>query len=274
LLGFIPGTCFARFSSQFTTFNNYCKSWNDEDMRIQKSTENKELRDSHMKRYLAIDSNDWSKSNVVKNPFNDVFNFIAGGSDTTSFTLSCAFFYVLSSPEVYAKLITELDENASFIRDTFDYSKIQNLSYLNAVIKETLRISVPVPGSLPRIVPEGGVTIGSVYLPAGTAVSISQQAISFDEKIFPSPKKFIPERWIGNGAQSLDKWNVAFSRGPRQCIGTSLAYLELRCVVAYFFSRFDMTLTGNCGDHLRWVDRFVSVNLDDVEVKLIRDRWI
>lgn len=53
----------------------------------------------------------------------------------------------------------------------------------------------------------------------------------------------------------------------------SLAYLELRCVLAYFLSRFEMALTGNCGDRLRWVDRFVAVNLDDVEIKLLRDRW-
>ncbi|EFY86969.1 putative elymoclavine monooxygenase [Metarhizium acridum CQMa 102] len=272
-LWFIPGTSFAKFNSSYTTFMKYCKGWNDEDMRIQRLTENQELRDSHMKRYLAMNSNDWAKDNVVPNPLNDIFNFVAGGSDTTSYTLACAFFYILSSPEIYAKLVKELDENVAFIRDTFDYNKIQNLSYLNAVIKETLRISVPVPGCLPRIVPESGTTLGSVYLPAGTAVSISQQSISFHETIFPSPEKFIPERWLGNEAQRLDKWNVAFSRGPRQCIGTSLAYLELRCVLAYFLSRFEMALTGNCGDRLRWVDRFVAVNLDDVEVKLLRDRW-
>ncbi|KFG79548.1 putative elymoclavine monooxygenase [Metarhizium anisopliae] len=273
LLGLIPGTSFAKFNASFTTFMKYCKDWNDEDMRIQKLAEDQELRDSHMKRYLAMDSNDSAKDKVVPNPLEDIFNFVAGGSDTTSYTLACAFFYILSSPEIHAKLVKELDENAPFIRDTFDYIKIQNLSYLNAVIKETLRISVPVPGCLPRIVPGGGTTLGSVYLPAGTAVSISQQSISFHETIFPSPEKFIPERWLGNEAQRLDKWNVAFSRGPRQCIGTSLAYLELRCVLAYFLSRFEMALTGNCGDRLRWVDRFVAVNLDDVEIKLLRDRW-
>ncbi|KAK8927938.1 Cyrochrome P450 monooxygenase cloA [Metarhizium anisopliae] len=273
LLGLIPGTSFAKFNASFTTFMKYCKDWNDEDMRIQKLAEDQELRDSHMKRYLAMDSNDSAKDKVVPNPLEDIFNFVAGGSDTTSYTLACAFFYILSSPEIYANLVKELDENAPFIRDTFDYIKIQNLSYLNAVIKETLRISVPVPGCLPRIVPEGGTTLGSVHLPAGTAVSISQQSVSFHEKIFPSAEKFIPERWLGNEAQRLDKWNVAFSRGPRQCIGTSLAYLELRCVLAYFLSRFEMALTGNCGDRLRWVDRFVAVNLDDVEIKLLRDRW-
>lgn len=46
---------------------------------------------------------------------------------------------------------------------------LSNRIFQNAVIKETLRISVPVPGCLPRIVPEGGTTLGSVYLPAGVS---------------------------------------------------------------------------------------------------------
>nr|AFO67561.1 elymoclavine monooxygenase [Epichloe inebrians] len=273
LLGLIPGTSFARLNSCYTKFMNYCIAWNHEDVRKQQASEEQSTRDSHTKRYLAIKNDDGLKKSIVPNPLDDVFNFIAGGSDTTSYTAACAFFHILSSPIICAKLVTELDEHSSIIRDAFDYNKIQTLPYLNAVIKETLRISVPVPGCLPRVVPEGGITLGSLSLPAGTAVSISQQAISLNNEIFSSPHRFSPERWIGPEAVGLDKWNIAFSRGPRQCIGTTLAYLELRCILAYFFSRFEMTLTGNCGDHLRWVDRFVAVNLDDVEVLILRDRW-
>ncbi|GAB0146036.1 elymoclavine monooxygenase [Epichloe bromicola] len=273
ILGLIPGTSFARFNAAFGTFLKYCKEWNDEDERIQKLETAESLRDSHMKRYLAIDINDEIKKKVVPHPLEDIFNFIAGGSDTTSYTAACAFFYVLSSSEVYSNLVAELDQASSVIKDTFDYKKIQNLPYLNAVIKETLRISCPVPGCIPRVVPEGGMNLGSVNLPAGTVVSISQLAIHFNETIFPSPDKFIPERWLGDDNKSIDKWNIAFSRGPRQCIGTTLAYMELRCVLAYFFSRFELKSTGSCGDKLRWVDRFVSVNLDDIEVTIVKDRW-
>ncbi|KAG6033497.1 hypothetical protein E4U19_006446 [Claviceps sp. Clav32 group G5] len=273
VLSLIPGTSFARFKSSYTTFSNYCTAWNDEDMRKQRENEEQSTRDSHTKRYLSLKDDDARKKTAIPYPLDDVFNFVAGGSDTTAYTTACAFYHILSSRTVCENLVVELDEHSSIIRDEFDYNKIQNLPYLNAVIKETLRISVPVPGSLPRIVPQGGITIGSFSLPAGTGVSITQQAVSFNEKIFPLPHSFLPERWIGPKSVGLDKWNIAFSRGPRQCIGTTLAYLELRCVIAYFFSRFDMALTGNCGDQLRWVDRFVAVNLDDVEVQILADRW-
>nr|A8C7R4.1 RecName: Full=Inactive cytochrome P450 monooxygenase cloA; AltName: Full=Ergot alkaloid synthesis protein cloA; AltName: Full=Inactive clavine oxidase; Short=CLOA [Claviceps fusiformis]ABV57820.1 cytochrome P450 monooxygenase [Claviceps fusiformis] len=273
-LSLIPGTSLARLAPSWTTFMNSCAAWCDEDARKQRASDDQSIRDSHSKRYYALkhtDAND--KKSIIPAPLDELFSFIAGGTDTTAYTTGCAFFYILSSPSVCRKLVKELDENASFIRNGLDYHKIQTLPYLNAVIKETLRISVPVPGCLPRVVPEGGITVGSFHLPAGTALSITQQAISLNQDIFPSPLCFSPERWIGPAAAGLDKWNVAFGRGSRQCIGTTLAYLELRCVVAYFFSRFDMTLTAKNGDGHRWVDRFVAVNLDTVEVLVLSDRW-
>ncbi|KAG5924162.1 hypothetical protein E4U42_004728 [Claviceps africana] len=273
-LGLIPGTIFSQFNSSWNTFMKYCTAWNEEDMRRQHASDEQSIRDSHSKRYLAMkNEGDEEKKSIIPDPIDDVFNFIAGGSDTTAYTTSAAFFYILSSPSVCTKLVEELDENRSVIRDAMDYHKITSLPYLNAVIKETLRISVPLPGCLPRVVPEGGITVGSFHLPAGTSVSLTHQVISFNEEIFPSSKTFLPERWLGPEAVGLDKWNVAFSRGPRQCLGTTLAYLELRCVLAYFFSRFQMVLTGNCGDRLRWVDRFVAANVDDVEVRVVADRW-
>nr|AET79203.1 elymoclavine monooxygenase [Claviceps paspali] len=275
VLSLIPGTRFARLNAVWTTFTKYCTSWYQEDLRVQSTSNEHSTRDSHTKRYLAIKERDGDdgKKSIVPKPLDDVFNFVAGGADTTAYTTASAIFYILSSPTVCKTLVAELDAHSSIIRDELDYNRIQSLPYLNAVVKETLRIAVPVPGCLPRVVPEGGITLGSFSLPAGTAVSLSHQAISFNDDIFPSPHSFRPERWIGPEAAGLDKWNVAFSRGPRQCIGTSMAYLELRCTLAYFFSRFEMTLTGNCGRRLRYVDRFVAANLDDVEVRILRHRW-
>ncbi|KAI1214327.1 putative elymoclavine monooxygenase [Annulohypoxylon truncatum] len=177
-------------------------------------------RDSHMTRYLDIDPNDHKKVKAVPHPLEDIFNFIAGGSDTTAYTASCAVHYLLSSPEILAKLQAELDQSSLIIRGDFDHKRIQNLPYLNAVVKETLRLSNPVPGCLPRIVPSGGIHVKSVYIPAGTAVSVTLLCIQQNEKLFPEPQKFRPERWLGEEGKLVEKWNIAFSRGPRQCIGT------------------------------------------------------
>jgi cytochrome P450 len=44
-------------------------------------------------------------------------------------------------------------------------------------------------------------------------------SIQQNENIFRDPQKFIPERWLGKEGEATQRWNVAFSRGPRQCIG-------------------------------------------------------
>ena len=106
-------------------------------------------------------------------------------------------------------------------------------------------MSMPVPGCLPREVPPEGVNVGGAFLPGGvsdevyevhiqenfrqlnrfqTVVSMSHISIQMNENIFPSPEKFIPDRWLGDEGSSLERWNVAFSKGPRQCIG--MKYVE------------------------------------------------
>lgn len=85
------------------------------------------------------------------------------------------------------------------------------------MIKESLRLSSPVPGTIPRIVPDGGVTWAGCYLPAGTSVSMALRTIHDNEDIFPNADQFLPERWLDN--EDLDHWLVVFGKGSRACIG-------------------------------------------------------
>lgn len=97
--------------------------------RLQNS-EHENRRDSHVKRYLEIDPDDDKKLKVVPYPLEDIFNFIAGGTDTTAYTTSSAVYYLLRWPNVLSKLQAELDEAIPFIRHSFDHKKIQSLPYL------------------------------------------------------------------------------------------------------------------------------------------------
>lgn len=99
-------------------------------MRKQRENEEQSTRDSHTKRYLSLNDDDERKKTAIPYPLDDVFNFVAGGSDTTAYTTACAFYHILSSPTVCKNLVAELDEHSSIIRDELDYNKIQNLPYL------------------------------------------------------------------------------------------------------------------------------------------------
>ncbi|RAL15190.1 cytochrome P450 [Aspergillus homomorphus CBS 101889] len=272
-LSLVPGSGYRAFASAFKTFTKYCEEWAATDVRMAKSSQVASQRDSHMKRYAQIDPSDTKKTRAVLHPLEDIFNFIAGGSDTTAYTTACAVHYLLASPTALAKLQAELDAAAPFIRDNFDHNKIASLPYLGAVVKEALRLSSPVPGCLPRLVPEPGTRYGSIFLPPGTAVSVSLLSIQQNARIFPEPQKFLPDRWLGDEAETTRKWNVAFSRGPRQCIGVNIAYLELHACLAYLFSHFQFALCNPTKTELEWVDRFVAHSTRDVMVRVTEDRW-
>ena len=70
--------------------------------------------------------------------------------------------------------------------------------------------------------------------------------------MFSDPDTFIPDRWLGEDAKILEASMVAFSKGPRSCIGINLAYCELYLVIAGIFRRFDVSL-----DAKRFVLRMV-----------------
>jgi len=90
----------------------------------------------------------------------------------------------------------------------------------SGVIKESLRLSTIVPGKLPRITPKEGGYIRSTnhYIPPGTTISVSHYTVLHNPLVFPRPKEFLPERWIGN-AKGLDRYLVCFSKGARACAG-------------------------------------------------------
>ncbi|KAG7003129.1 Averantin hydroxylase [Fusarium oxysporum f. sp. conglutinans] len=114
------------------------------------------------------------------------------------------------------------------LRDEFranpDVSSDQ-LEYLEAVVKEGLRVFPSIPMSLPRCVPEGGATVDGHWLPGGTIVSCQPYSMHrIDEAAFPRPDSFEPQRWLEEkGSAERNRLFFAFSNGGRACIGRHLA---------------------------------------------------
>ena len=93
-------------------------------------------------------------------------NMVAG-SDTTSISLSAVLYNLYKSPTTLAKLRMELSKysQAGKISDPITFKEAQSLPYLQAVIKEALRIHPATGFTMPRVVPVGGVTISGQYFP-------------------------------------------------------------------------------------------------------------
>lgn len=114
---------------------------------------------------------------------------INAGSDTTATSLSGILYYLLKNSRVLTKLREEIDDFTArgqlSAHPTF--KETQRMPYLDAVVKEALRLHSAVGLPLWRVVPDGGVEIAGQYLPAGTNVGINAWvAVSFFSRHFLS----------------------------------------------------------------------------------------
>jgi len=195
---------------------------------------------------------------------------VFAGTDTSSTTLTLGSVYVLDDPEVHRKLDNELLKAWPNIMDRPRFEDLDGLPYLKAVIKESLRLSHGVWSPMTRIVPREGAQINGHFIPGGTIVGISNRFVHLDPEIFPDPHVFKPERWLetkGEG-ESLDYWLVAFSKGPRSCLGMNLGWCELVLGFANAFRRFDLKLDGVHVSQLHWKECYIP-HYDGPELKVI-----
>jgi benzoate 4-monooxygenase len=169
---------------------------------------------------------------------------LIAGSDTTS-NSSCAItYYVATNPEVQKKLQNELDEALQGEDDpASSYEVVKNLPYLNAIINEGLRMHSTSGIGLPRIVPEGGMTIQGHFFEQGTVLSVPSYTIHRDVDVWGKDASvFRPERWFEGDNDAMQRTFNPFSYGPRACVGRNLAILELLIIISSVFRRFDIVL--------------------------------
>jgi cytochrome P450 len=96
---------------------------------------------------------------------------IGAGSDTTGITLTATFYYLITNPHAMKELRAEMDEKhrQGLLSERATFEEAQDMPYLQAVIKEALRMHPAVGLPLERIVPEGGAAIAGQFFPAGVS---------------------------------------------------------------------------------------------------------
>ncbi|KAF8693060.1 Cytochrome P450 monooxygenase, partial [Rhizoctonia solani] len=182
---------------------------------------------------------------------------LVAGSDTTSNTLSSLCYYLAIHPEIQRELQAELDQHILY--DSADktssteglilppedtiarYRDIKDLPYLNACIKEALRIHSTVGTGMPRVVPPGkSITVAGQTFKAGSVISVPSYTTNRSSVWGSDASEFRPGRWLEDNAQSLNKYFVPFSMGPRGCVGRNLANMDLLLIVATIFRRYEV----------------------------------
>ena len=153
------------------------------------------------------------------------------GSDTTATAIRTTFLYIITTPRVYAKLLAEISD--ATLSSPISDVEARNCPYLQAVIKEGLRIWPPASGFMAKKVPPGRVTINGMYVPSGTRIAYGGFSVLRNKKIWGEDADlFRPERWFeGEKIKDLElAWEVIFNSGRYQCLGKNIALMELNKV--------------------------------------------
>ncbi|PIA56147.1 hypothetical protein AQUCO_00700476v1 [Aquilegia coerulea] len=170
-------------------------------------------------------------------------SLIAGGNDTTMLTLTWILSLLLNNKQVLKRAQEELDNHVGRDRHV-DESDIKNLVYLQAIIKEALRIYPAGPLAGARIATED-CTVAGFHVPAGTRLVVNLWKIQRDPLVWSDPSQFLPDRFLTNHVEMDVKGQnyelIPFGAGRRTCPGMAFALQVMPLVMARLLHGFELT---------------------------------
>jgi cytochrome P450 len=158
---------------------------------------------------------------------------------------------LLRNPEVLAKASEELERVIGRDRLVAEQD-IPNLPYMEAIVKETMRLHPVAPLLTPRLSRED-VSTGRYDIPAGTRVLINVWAIGRDPAVWEAPMEFRPERFVvgtGSGVdvKGQDFELLPFGSGRRMCPGIGLGLRMVHMILANLVHAFAWRLPGGAAE--------------------------
>ncbi len=172
-----------------------------------------------------------------------VSTLFAAGHETSANALSWTLCLLSQHPQVTQNLLEELDGVLGGSAPRVE--QLEQLAFLDRVIKESMRLITPVPWNW-RITSQE-TELGGHLLPAETEVMASIYHTHHMPEVFPQPQRFDPSRWETINPTPYE-YNP-FSAGPRMCIGATFAVVEIKIVLAILLQRFSLKLATNRIDH-------------------------
>ncbi|XP_063289280.1 cytochrome P450 2B1-like [Pelobates fuscus] len=162
------------------------------------------------------------------------------GMETTSTTLTYGFLLILKYPDIQEKVHEEIDRVIG--RDRCPtYQDKAMMPYTEAVIHEFLRYNDLVPFSMPRRMTEDTEFYG-YNIPKGTDVYLFLSSAHKDPDFFPNPESFNPENFLDeDGRFKKSEAFLVFAAGKRNCLGESLAHMEMFLIFTSILQNFTLT---------------------------------
>jgi len=177
------------------------------------------------------------------------FAFVLAGYETTANTLANTVYLLTKNKDKEAALLKEIDRyDSSFWRrvnscnDFLSVEELKDYEYVEAVVKEALRMYGPVPNISRNC--SSNTQIKNMPIYKDTEVHCSTQNMHWNPEYFPNPEKFMPERFIPSSPiyklQNHQAF-MAFGIGPRMCVASNFAVTEAKLALITLYRRFTFT---------------------------------
>ena len=182
--------------------------------------------------------------------------FFIAGFETTASTISHCLFELAQNPEVQERLNVEIHKALEGIEPNTDQyldTVMHNITYLDAVIKETLRKYPPLP-RVERRVSVTSCSLGGIALKKDQMVYVSVYGLHHNPEYFPCPEQFRPDRFMPENKHLIVPYSyLPFGQGPRNCIGMRFALQEIKVCLAKIVPQFRFSTTNETPQKLDFI---------------------
>ncbi|KAM0845071.1 hypothetical protein ACQ4PT_056629 [Festuca glaucescens] len=167
-----------------------------------------------------------------------ILDLIVAGTESLAMTVEWAMSEILKKPEVFAKATEELDRVVGRGRWVTE-EDMTSLPYMEAIVKETMRLHPVAPMLAPRLSRQDA-SVGGYDIPVGTRVLVNVWSIGRDPALWDAPDQFLPERFIGSkiDVKGQDFELLPFGSGRRMCPGYSLGLKVIQVSLANLLRGF------------------------------------
>ncbi|BCS26042.1 cytochrome P450 [Aspergillus puulaauensis] len=229
-------------------------------LAIESRKSNPELRHDMVQRWLDVRA-----THPERMKEEDIFGAavanIGAGAETVSSTAQAVIYNLLRRPDLMKRAQAEIDAAVARgeLSPLVQYSEAAKLPFLQACLKEAYRFHPGVAHNLPRVVPEGGITIAGRYFPEGVILSVHPWVIHRNPDIFGADcETYNPDRWLQGDTKKMDYFLIHWGAGYNQCPGRNLAQFELSKVLTTIVRDYDIEKINPKKDW-QYESRFLAV---------------
>ncbi|KAH8653524.1 cytochrome P450 [Xylariales sp. PMI_506] len=187
---------------------------------------------------------------------------VGAGSDTISCALQSTIYHMAKYPKTWDKARAEItagQQKGICLDRVISLADVEKLPYMQACVKEALRIHSPVPMGLPRVIPKGGMTIGERTFLEGTTVSINPWVLHHSKEIWgDDADEWNPDRWLVDDAAELERFWIPFGAGWNGCPGQHIARMVVSKTCATIIRDYNVKLV-NESKEWHWMAYFTMV---------------